>query len=77
MEPTVTHGPFGIEIRRGRRLIRGMTLWWAAGESRDQFIQLTEGVIAAEELERRRRAEDVTVELHEERVTIELTPPAG
>ena len=53
MKPTVTHGPFGIEIRRGRRLIRGMTLWWAAGESRDQFIQLTEGVIAAEELERR------------------------
>jgi alpha-glucosidase (family GH31 glycosyl hydrolase) len=43
--------PLTIEIRRGRRLIRGLTLWAAAGEARDQFIQLTEGVIAAEELE--------------------------
>ena len=77
MEPTVTHGPLGIEIRRGRRLIRGMTLWWAAGQSRDQFIQLTEGVIAAEELERARRAEDFAVEIHDERVTIELQAPPG
>src|SRR5918997_3601382 len=49
-----------LEIRRsGRRLIRGLSLWAAAGESRDQFIQLTEGVIAAEELERPRRLEEV------------------
>jgi alpha-D-xyloside xylohydrolase len=77
VQVTITEDPFAIEIRRGRRLIRGMTLWWAAGESRDQFIQLTEGVIAAEELERARRAEDAKVELHDERVTIELSPPPG
>jgi alpha-glucosidase (family GH31 glycosyl hydrolase) len=52
--------PFSLEIRRGgRRLIRGLGLWAAAGESRDQFIQLTEGVIAAEELERPRRLGEV------------------
>jgi alpha-glucosidase (family GH31 glycosyl hydrolase) len=49
--------PFAVEIRRGRRLIRGLGLWAATGESRDQFIQPTEGVIAAEELERPVRME--------------------
>ena len=39
---TIADGPFAIEIRRGRRLIRGLGLWTAAGEARDQFIQLTE-----------------------------------
>jgi alpha-glucosidase (family GH31 glycosyl hydrolase) len=52
---TVTLDPFAIEIRRGRRQIRGMGLWAAAGEARDQFVQLTEGVLAAEELETPRR----------------------
>ena len=45
---TVGLEPFSIEIRRGRRLIRELRLWAAAGESRDQFIQLTEGMIAGE-----------------------------
>jgi alpha-glucosidase (family GH31 glycosyl hydrolase) len=54
---TVSLDPFAIEVRRGRRLIRGMGLWAAAGEARDQFIQPTEGVIAAEELERPERLE--------------------
>jgi hypothetical protein len=49
---TVALDPLAIEVRRGRRLIRGLQLWAAAGEPRDQFIQLTEGVLAAEELER-------------------------
>src|ERR687896_153864 len=60
LETVVGLDPFMLEIRRsGRRLIRGLSLWAAAGESRDQFIQLTEGVIAAEELERPRRLEEV------------------
>ena len=76
---TIARDPFSIEIRRGRRLIRELRLWTATGRSRDQFIQLTEGVIAAEELERPRRAgpDGVAVELHEERVTVELAAPAG
>ena len=45
---TVRLEPFSIEIRRPRRLIRELRLWAAAGESRDQFIQLTEGMIAGE-----------------------------
>jgi alpha-glucosidase (family GH31 glycosyl hydrolase) len=49
--------PFAIEIRRGPRLISGLRLWSAEGRSADQFIQLTEGVIAAEELEPPRRLE--------------------
>jgi alpha-D-xyloside xylohydrolase len=79
VQPTITHGPYGIEIRRGRRLIRGLTLWTAAGETRDQFIQLTEGVIAAEELERPQPVDPgvVKIELDDERVTIELAPPPG
>jgi len=48
----VRRHPFAIDVRRdGRRLIRGLGIWCAAGEVRDQFIQFTEGVIAAEELE--------------------------
>jgi alpha-glucosidase (family GH31 glycosyl hydrolase) len=54
---TVQLDPFAVEVRRGRRLIRGLGLWAAEGESRDQFIQLTEGVIASEELERPLRLE--------------------
>jgi alpha-glucosidase (family GH31 glycosyl hydrolase) len=77
VEPTITQGPYGMDIRRGRRLIRGLTLWTAAGEARDQFIQLTEGVIPAEELERPQPVDpaDVKVELDDERVTIEIAPP--
>ena len=48
LEVAVGLDPFSLEIRRdGRRLIRGLGLWAAAGESRDHFIQLTEGMIAA------------------------------
>ena len=43
--------PFALTIRRdGRRLLRALGGWVADGEVRDQFIQLTEGVIAHEEL---------------------------
>jgi len=48
----ITRRPFAIDVRRnGRRLIRGLGVWCAAGEVQDQFIQFTEGVIASEELE--------------------------
>jgi alpha-glucosidase (family GH31 glycosyl hydrolase) len=73
---TIERDPFALEIRRGRRLIRGLGLWSATGDARDQFIQLTEGVIAAEDLERPRVWDgDVEVELADERVTIEFTGP--
>jgi alpha-glucosidase (family GH31 glycosyl hydrolase) len=88
---TVGLDPLTIEIRRGRRLIRELRLWAAGGESRDQFVQLTEGVLAAEELERPLlfgRAErngssfrgalgDVRIELDDERVVVEFEPAAG
>ena len=83
--------PFALEIRRGRRLIRGLRLWAAAGMARDQFIQPTEGVIAAEELERPRRLSAsssegmlfqgdlgaASVELERERVVIEFEATEG
>ena len=50
---TVTLEPFSVRIRRGeRRLIRGMRIWAADGTPHDQFIQLTEGVLASEEIDR-------------------------
>jgi alpha-glucosidase (family GH31 glycosyl hydrolase) len=55
LQVSVSLDPFSLDVRRAdRRLIRGLGVWAAAGESHDQFIQLTEGVIAAEELERPR-----------------------
>ena len=88
---TVGLDPLAIEIRRGRRLIRELRLWAAGGEARDQFVQLTEGVLAAEELERpalfgraqrsgssfRGDLGDVRIELEDERVLIEFEPVAG
>jgi alpha-glucosidase (family GH31 glycosyl hydrolase) len=88
---TVALDPLAIEVRRGRRLIRELQLWAAAGEPRDQFIQLTEGVLAAEELERPVHfgAADrdgrclsgelgrVHVELEDERVVIHFEPAPG
>lgn len=43
--------PLELTIRRGgRRLVRSMGAWVADGTVHDHFIQLTEGVVAAEEL---------------------------
>ena len=43
--------PFSLTLRRGkRRLLRAATVWAADGAVNDQFIQLTEGVLAHEEL---------------------------
>ncbi|MFP5380313.1 MAG: hypothetical protein ACLGHP_11305, partial [Vicinamibacteria bacterium] len=48
----IARRPFAIDVRRdGRRLVRGLGIWCADGAIEDQFIQFTEGVIAAESLE--------------------------
>src|ERR1700727_3073254 len=47
----ITPRPFAFTIRRaGRRLVRAAGAWVAEGVVRDQFVQLTEGIIADEEL---------------------------
>jgi len=74
---TVTLDPFGIELRRGdRRLIHGARAWCADGAVHDQFVQLTEGVIAHEERETRRHVELAWVEASGER-WVELRGRAG
>jgi alpha-glucosidase (family GH31 glycosyl hydrolase) len=48
----IARRPFALTVRHGhRRVLHGFGLWCADGEIRDHFIQLTEGVIASEELE--------------------------
>ncbi len=43
--------PFSLSVRRGkRRLLRNAGFWVADGECHDLFVQLTEGVIAHEDL---------------------------
>ena len=43
--------PLELTVRRdGRRLVRSMGAWVAEGTVHDHFIQLTEGVVAAEDL---------------------------
>jgi hypothetical protein len=52
LQVEISRHPFGVHVRRGgRRLLRGLGLWGADGTIGDQFIQFTEGVIPAEELE--------------------------
>ena len=71
--------PFAFTLRRrGRRLLRSGGAWVAAGRVRDHFIQLTEGIIAREELaplERALRAE--LSDRHETGVTLALTLHGG
>ncbi|MEA2255499.1 MAG: alpha-D-xyloside xylohydrolase, partial [Solirubrobacteraceae bacterium] len=58
----IAQHPFAIHVRRGgRRLVRGLGLWGADGAIADQFIELTEGVIPAEELELPERVVAVNV----------------
>ena len=73
----VSLDPFSIEIRRdGRRLVHGARVWCADGEVRDQFVQLTEGVIAQEERETRRHLEWTRVQDSGEH-WVQLTGHAG
>ncbi len=57
LEIEVTLRPFELTVRRGeRRLIRSLGAWVAEGTVQDHFIQLTEGVVAREELTPAERA---------------------
>ncbi len=75
----ITPRPFAFTVRRdGRRLVRDGGAWVAEGTVHDQFIQLTEGVIAHEELaplEPARYAEIVTAS--GSRVELALTLHGG
>jgi alpha-glucosidase (family GH31 glycosyl hydrolase) len=73
---TVTLEPFAIEIRRGRRLIRDLAVLATEGDEHDQFIQLTEGVIAHQELERPRKLVRARMNGDGEGA-LELTGPIG
>ena len=57
LEIEVTPRPFELTVRRAeRRLIRSLGAWVAEGTVHDHFIQLTEGVVAREELAPAERA---------------------
>jgi alpha-D-xyloside xylohydrolase len=57
LEVEIALRPFELTVRRaGRRLVRSMGAWVAEGTVHDHFIQLTEGVIPAEELAPAERA---------------------
>jgi len=54
----ITLRPFSFTVRRdGRRLLRSAGLWVADGTAADQFVQLTEGVIAHEDRAPTQRAQ--------------------
>jgi alpha-glucosidase (family GH31 glycosyl hydrolase) len=54
--------PFEVTVRRGdRRVLRELGAWVAEGTVHDQFIQLTEGVVAREDLSEPERARSATV----------------
>jgi len=58
----IAQHPFCIHVRRdGRRLVRALGLFAVEGEIEDQFIQFTEGVIAAEQLDLPERVVAVSV----------------
>jgi alpha-glucosidase (family GH31 glycosyl hydrolase) len=67
----LTRGSLSVEVilqpleltiaRAGRRLLRSLGAWVAQGAVHDHFIQLTEGVVAREELDPAERALSATV----------------
>ncbi|HEX6389608.1 MAG TPA: TIM-barrel domain-containing protein [Solirubrobacteraceae bacterium] len=62
VEVEVQLHPLRIHVRRaGRRLLRGLHAWVCDGVVHDRFLQLTEGVIAREELGFPERAVTATV----------------
>jgi alpha-glucosidase (family GH31 glycosyl hydrolase) len=61
MHVEITPQPFAFTVRRrGRRLLRDASVWAAEGTIHDQFLSLTEGVIAREDLEPHEPAQRVT-----------------
>ncbi len=71
--------PLRIHVRRaGRRLLRGLHAWVADGVVHDRFLQLTEGVIAHEELAFPERAVTAAVlEQHTDSVLLALRLQGG
>jgi alpha-D-xyloside xylohydrolase len=71
--------PFEVTIRRAhRRLVRSLGVWVADGTVHDHFIQLTEGVVAHEDLAPGERALSATVREHtNERLTLSLALSGG
>jgi alpha-glucosidase (family GH31 glycosyl hydrolase) len=71
--------PFELTIRRGqRRLIRSLGAWVTDGTVHDHFIQLTEGVVAHEELAPVERAASAAVQdRSENRLTLALECSGG
>lgn len=62
LELEVRLRPFSLTLRRaGRRLLRDVGAWAADGTVHDQFVQLTEGVIAGETLAPHERTARATV----------------
>src|SRR4051794_26844899 len=80
MEIALAHGalaarvrldPFGLDVARaGRTLVADAALWSADGTVHDRFVQLTEGVIAREELEPPVRFAQARVERRSEREVV-------
>jgi alpha-glucosidase (family GH31 glycosyl hydrolase) len=71
--------PFALTIRRhGRRLMRAGGVWVADGLINDHFVQMTEGVIAGEELAPRERGLRATVaERSEDGVVLDVVLQGG
>ena len=71
--------PFEITVYRGeRRALRSLGAWVADGAVHDHFIQLTEGVVAREELSPPERAVSAVVrDLSAERLTLGLELAGG
>ena len=71
--------PFELTVYRGeRRALRSMGAWVADGTVHDHFIQLTEGVVAREELSPPERARHAVVQDRSaERVTLGLELAGG
>jgi alpha-glucosidase (family GH31 glycosyl hydrolase) len=79
LEVGVALRPFELTVRRGgRRLVRSLGAWVADGTVHDHFIQLTEGVVAHEQLAPAERAlSAVLAESSGERLTLALALSGG
>src|ERR1700760_1204768 len=71
--------PLEITVwRGGRRIVRSLGAWVAEGTVHDHFIQLTEGVVAHEDLAPAERAlSAVVVDESEQRLTLALELGGG
>jgi alpha-glucosidase (family GH31 glycosyl hydrolase) len=79
LQVEITLRPFELTIRRRqRRLVRSLGAWMADGTVHDHFIQLTEGVVAQEDLAPSERALSAVVhDRSAERLTLALECSGG